>query len=312
MSPKVSINLCCYNSEKHLRETLESIVNQTYKDWELVIINDGSTDSTESIIKEYIEKGYPIIYHYQENHGLGYSRNEALKRSNGDYIAFIDHDDIWLPDKLSKQIICFEKYPEIDFIYTNFWLYYESHKKKVVNYRKRQPSGHVFEQFLYKYPVGLLTAMIRKKSLERLDNYFDDRLNLCEEYDLFMRLLYHTKAYYMDEPLAIYRIHSNMSSIRIKENYPVEETYVIYKLKKIDEANNNKYAKALNDALILIEFLKAKIELSKGNLEKARNYVNQYKSFSCKFLVLYCLTFSPKYFRNLIFRLWTRNFFCQA
>jgi len=102
-----------------------------------------------------------------------------------------------------------------------------------------------------------------------------------------------------------------MSSIRLKENYPVEETYVIYKLKKIDEANNNKYAKALNDALILKEFLKAKIELSKGNLEKARHYVKPYKSFSCKFFVLYCLTFCPKFFRNLIFRLWIEIFFVR-
>ena len=111
--PTVSINLCCYNGEKYLREALDSIINQTYKDWELVIINDGSKDSTESIIYEYIKQGYPIVYHYQENHGLGYSRNEALKRSHGEYVAFIDHDDVWMPEKLEKQIPLFYKNPKM-------------------------------------------------------------------------------------------------------------------------------------------------------------------------------------------------------
>ena len=82
MSQKVSINLCCYNSEKYLKETLDSIVKQTYKDWELVIINDGSCDSTESIIDHYIEQGHPIVYKYQKNQGLSSSRNEAIKLSH--------------------------------------------------------------------------------------------------------------------------------------------------------------------------------------------------------------------------------------
>ena len=108
MAPLVSINLCCYNSEKYLRETLDSIVNQTYKDWELVIINDGSTDATELIIQEYQARSYPIVYHYQKNNGLSKSRNKALQLSKGKYIAFIDHDDIWIAEKLQKQILLME------------------------------------------------------------------------------------------------------------------------------------------------------------------------------------------------------------
>ena len=122
MNPKVSINLCCYNSEKYLRETLDSIVKQTYKDWELIIINDGSSDSTEAIIYEYIKQGYPIAYHYQRNKGLAFSRNKALELSQGKYVAFIDHDDLWLPDKLEKQASILEKRPEIDFLYGNYFI----------------------------------------------------------------------------------------------------------------------------------------------------------------------------------------------
>src|SRR5207249_8047170 len=102
--PKVSINLCCYNGEQFLEETLQSIFLQTYKEWELVVVNDGSTDSTERIIKSYTAAGKPIVYHYQENAGLGSARNKALQLSSGRYSALIDHDDTWLSEELENQV----------------------------------------------------------------------------------------------------------------------------------------------------------------------------------------------------------------
>jgi len=104
MKPLISINLCCFNSEKYLRETLLSIANQTYGNWELVVVDDGSTDTTGSIISDFKKDGHPVTYYYQQNKGLAAARNKALSLSKGDYIAFIDHDDLWLPDKLRKQI----------------------------------------------------------------------------------------------------------------------------------------------------------------------------------------------------------------
>ncbi len=108
MPPKVSINLCCYNGEKYLEETLQSIFLQKYKNWELVVVNDGSTDSTERIIRRHEAAGLPIVYHYQKNAGLGSARNKALQLSSGSYIALIDQDDIWLPEKPEKQVRDFE------------------------------------------------------------------------------------------------------------------------------------------------------------------------------------------------------------
>src|SRR5438874_5550918 len=107
MNPTVSITLCCFNSERFLAETLRSIIDQTYKDWELVIINDGSTDSTESIIQTFIDRKWPIVYHSQQNAGLGRSRNKAVELSRGEFIALIDHDDLWEPEKLARQIPLF-------------------------------------------------------------------------------------------------------------------------------------------------------------------------------------------------------------
>jgi len=310
-SPKVSINLCCYNSEKHLRETLNSIINQTYNDWELIIINDGSSDSTESIIFEYINQGFRISYLYQENRGLAYSRNEALKRSQGEYIAFIDHDDIWMAEKLSTQVKFLEQNPEIDFLYSNFYMLDQENSKKYLTYRKLQPSGFVFEQFLYCYTVGVLTVMVRKKVFDKLNEHFDDNLKLAEEYDVFMRILHDAKAYYMSEPLAIYRIHPNMSSLRFIENYPVEINYVAEKLKHLDKNDPQKYAKAFKDQQIQLEYMKAKTKMAKGDFKEAREHLTRNKFFSPNHFFLYCATYLPPSFWFFLRPLWEKGTFRQ-
>ena len=98
-----SVLVCCYNSEKYISETIDSIINQTYKHWEIVIVNDGSTDSTENIIFNYINQNIPITYYKQVNQGLAAARNKGLELARGEWIAIIDHDDICLPNRLEIQ-----------------------------------------------------------------------------------------------------------------------------------------------------------------------------------------------------------------
>ena len=138
MPPKVSINLCCYNGEKYLEETLQSIFLQTYTDWELVVVNDGSTDSTERIIKSHKAAGKPIVYHYQENAGLGSARNKALQLSSGSYIALIDQDDIWLSEKLEKQVRAFEVDRLLGLVYSDTY-YIDQDGKELGTAFKRSP-----------------------------------------------------------------------------------------------------------------------------------------------------------------------------
>lgn len=98
-----SVIICCYNSEKYLRETIDSIINQTHTNWEIIAVNDGSIDGTEEIILEYIQHGIPITYHKQDNKGFSEARNKALELAKSDWIAIIDHDDICLIDRLEIQ-----------------------------------------------------------------------------------------------------------------------------------------------------------------------------------------------------------------
>ncbi len=307
MAPTVSINLCCYNSKKYLRETLDSIVNQTYKDWELVVINDGSSDLTESIIKEYIDKGYPIVYHYQENHGLGYSRNEALKRSSGEFIAFIDHDDIWLPEKLEKQVPLFND-SKIDFVYSNFYKFDDKGKRRLVSKNTKQ-EGNLFESLLCLYDIGILTVILRAVSLKKLDKLFDPILHLAEEYDLFMRLLYCSQAIYMPEPLAMHRVHSNMSTRLYWREFSEEIESVNNNFKNIDPSFSKIYASALKCAKIQLEFQKAKDNMVQGELKYARNCIAPYKWHNLRCFMLYSVSYLPVSFWFLLRPIWAKNTF---
>lgn len=294
----VSINLCCYNSEKYLRETLQSLINQTYKNWELVVINDGSSDSTEAIILEFKDRGYPIRYHYQQNAGLSASRNKAFELSKGEYVAFIDHDDLWLPDKLEKQVAMFEKHPKADFQYGNYFIL--KGRRKILALRREQPQGKVFARFLYHCPVAILTTMVRKRAMERLDSLFDSNLNMAEEFDLFMRLLYRSGAVYQNEPLAVYRMHSGMSSIKFMERWPAEIEYVIKKFGYMYQNFEKDYADALNNKKRELECLRAKVYMKLGDSRSARRHLRPYIFSDLKSSALYLFSGMPVRLRDFV------------
>src|SRR5439155_15687014 len=100
-------------------ETLQSVFAQTYVDWELVVVNDGSTDATDAIIRRHLAEGRPIVYVSQANAGLSVARNEALRRSTGGLIAFLDHDDLWEPRKLERQVPLFDRNSRVGLVYSD-------------------------------------------------------------------------------------------------------------------------------------------------------------------------------------------------
>ena len=303
MPPTVSINLCCYNSEKYLRETLESVVNQTYQDWELVIINDGSTDSTESIIKEYIELGYPIVYLYHENMGLAYSRNEAINRSQGEYIAFIDHDDLWLLDKLEKQVQILDRNRDIDIVYGKCFKIYAADARRVISskakYSKNDFKGYLFPELLNFYNVGILTVILRRRKLLRLDCLFDTKLQLTEDYDLFMRYFYNYNGYFLSDPTAIYRVHQSSSSFRNVKTWINEIQYVIGKLKNMSSGFQQKYSKELKHVESNMAYAVAKTYLTICDMKNARKTIEPWKFTKIQNLFIYISTYLPSKFLTI-------------
>ena len=295
--PKVSVNIACFNSAQFIGETMESVLSQTYGDLEVIVMDDGSTDSTGDIVKSF---GDPRIkYFYKKNEGLSRTRNRALEVSSGEYIAFIDHDDMWLPRKLEKQISILERQEDVYLVYSNHFNLFPNGRREIV-LKGPQPEGYAAEELLREYRIGLLNTVVRKKAFAELGAMFDEKLALCEDYDMFMRIVCRRRVAYVDEPLAVYRVHPGMQSIVAGKKFPEEFTYVMAKLKKIYPDIGEKYGHAIDHMASRVELSRAKIALLSNNRIEARRILGGIKGWPCyKFLVLYAASYLP--FRLLKF-----------
>lgn len=291
-NPLVSIMVNCRNSQTYLCECLDSIYAQNYTNWEIIFWDNASTDDSAAIAKSYGEKVH--YFKILEPLTLGKARNMALAQAKGKYLAFLDCDDKWLPDKIKKQVDVLETKTYIDFVYGNYFrLIMPDTSRLILALRGRQPVGDVFGPFLYNYPVNLQTVMLRIEAVNRSALKFDDRFEVSEEFDFFMRLLFKSKAFYIDEPLAVYRIHKDMSSQKLFYKYPVEAGDILNKLKNIDSLVLQKYTVQIKYFEAKIGYWHAKIEMERNNSKAARLKLAPYRFTDGKFFVLYIFTFLP-------------------
>jgi glycosyltransferase involved in cell wall biosynthesis len=304
--PRVSVIMNCLNGEKYLRQAIDSVYAQTYTDWEIVFWDNGSTDGTPAIVQRYDER---LRYFRGETTvALGQARNYALAASGGEYIAFLDCDDVWLPERLASQVPVLDAQPGCDLVYSNFFHLDECDRQSIA-LRGPQPSGRVFERFLYRYPVGILTVLLRRTALERLDSLFDPALHIAEEYDLFMRLLYHGEAVYVDAPLGLYRIHEGMSTVRHGDRAADEFYHALATLRALDARAGGTYAHAFDRATAVVEYNRAKQHLAGGHLRPARASIAPFKWTSPKATVVYLATFLPVRVWLALRPLWARGTF---
>jgi len=215
---KVSIVLNCYNSEKYIKQCLDSILAQTYVNFEIILVDNCSIDSTKFIVKKYKDKR--IKYFYLKTHcKLGAARNFALSKCSGDFIAFIDSDDLWHKDKLLNQIPCFDD-ESIGLVFSNSYKFKDNGWKQKI-YSKIPPDGSIFEILFTNYFISLETVVIRKKVLTKLQRLFCEDFQIIEEYDLICRLGLITKLFYVDKILAYWRFR--------EDSYTWKNRHLIYK-----------------------------------------------------------------------------------
>lgn len=200
MEPLVSIITPMYNSEKYIGETIESVLNQTYKNWEMLIINDCSTDNGADIVKKYQKLDKRIkLFSNTTNKGVSYSRNYGIEISAGKYIAFLDSDDLWSNTKLQKQVAFMEE--------KNIILSYTSYDKINEDGGKRGtikvPDKLDYNELLKNCLIGLLTSMYRKDSLFKF-RFINSK---CEDYIFWLNILKEIDyAYGIEESLCTYRV----------------------------------------------------------------------------------------------------------
>lgn len=289
--PLVSVIMNCFNGANYLREAIDSIFAQTYSDWEVVFFDNASTDSSAAVAKSYGEK--LRYFHSEQTISLGAARNAAIGYAHGDLIAFLDTDDRWLPDKLTSQVAVFIESPQVDFVYSNYFVLQASTGKTTLGLLRPQPEGYVFGTFLRHYPVNLQTVMLRSSALHTMNELLDPSLEVSEEYDLFMRLLYVAKARYLKQPTVVYRVHRQMSSVRNIEKYPVENVYILGKLRSLVPDLDKRYPEEIAYLEAKIGYWYAAASMNKGDPWLARKSLKPYRWNSPIFLFLYLATYFP-------------------
>jgi len=220
----ISIIMNCYNGEQFLRKSIESVLSQTYKNWELIFWDNQSIDKSAEIFKSYADKRFK--YFYSEEHTSLYkARNLAIERSNGDFIAFIDTDDIWEKNKLKLQMTCFNNI-KTGVVFSNYWILKNNDKKKLYT-NKKLPSGNIYKELINNYTVGILTVLLKKEIYLNLTKKFDDRFSIIGDYDLFLRLSKVCSFDSIQEPLATYRLHGkNLSNINKEKEIEECDTWL--------------------------------------------------------------------------------------
>lgn len=208
--PLVSILINCYNGEKYLSEAVESVLAQTYKNWEIIFWDNQSTDSSAEKFQEYAKKDDRLRYFYAGKHTLLYgARNLAIKKTRGEFIAILDVDDWWHQRKLEMQVPLFSDV-EIGMVYGNYWLVKEG--KKELQYKKDLPSGEILRNLLKDYCIGMLTMVVRKSIFEELNISFNNKYQIIGDFDFSITVAQRKKIGVVQEPIAYYRKHLNSLS----------------------------------------------------------------------------------------------------
>ena len=258
--PLVSIIMNCYNGEKYLREALESVLAQTYQSWELIFWDNQSKDQSMKIFNSYDDER--LKYFYASKHTRLYeARNYAIQKASGEFIAFLDVDDWWIPEKLKKQIPLFED-SGVGLVYGNYWFENGRKETRKIIYKKQLPSGRILNDLLKHYVVGLLTIVIRRQAFENLAFPFNSKYHIIGDFDLVIRIALSWKIESIQEPCAHYRWHENNEShktqqLNIKEH---EAWYAEMRKHSIISCMDG-----FNKQAIQINYLKAVISINNQN-----------------------------------------------
>lgn len=199
--PKVSVVIPTYNRLQMVKEAVESVLAQDFEDFELIVVDDGSTDGTAEAIREY--GGRVRLIEHPHNRGVSAARNTGILHSRGKYIAFLDSDDLWVKGKLKIQVNFLDENPQYPLCYTDeIWI----RKGKRVNPMKKHSkySGWIFEKCLPLCIISPSSAMMRKTLFQKV-GLFDEALPVCEDYDFWLRVSVRFPIFFINKKLIIKR-----------------------------------------------------------------------------------------------------------
>ena len=294
--PLVSIVINCYNSEKYLNEAIDSVYNQTYENWEIIFWDNQSTDNSAKIAQSYDNK---VKYFYAKEHTpLGAARNEAVKVTNGQLVAFLDCDDLWLPKKLDLQIkkinsgnysMCYGGCIEVD-----------ENGNRIRSLIPKYNDGNMFEDLLFQWDISMVSILVKKSDLEKLKLNFDKNIFASAEYGLFMRLSAKTDFCAVKESVVKWRIRNNSLTSQQIAKVADERRYTLDKIIEENPGIKKKYQKGFDEAYARSFFYDANYFMSIGDKRKARSCLKKVKHIDYKYCLLYWSLFFPSFIWRFI------------
>lgn len=212
--PKVSIIIPAYNAESTIKSTIEAVRNQTYRDYELIVINDGSTDRTAEIVREIADDRFKLFSY--KNGGLATARNRGIRQATGEYIAFLDADDLWTKDKLEKQVAILETNPEVGVVYSQT-SYIDNESNFLYNCEPVCFAGDVLKELLLtNFLHNGSNPLIRQQAIATVGE-FDCSLSSSEDWDFYLRLAARYPFAVVPEYQVLYRQTSNSMSSNVEK-----------------------------------------------------------------------------------------------
>ena len=274
MPPLFSVVIPSYNRKPFLIKAIESVYKQEFKDFEVVVVDDGSTDSSILLVADYAGKG--LSYIRTSNKGVSHARNTGIINSRGKYIAFLDSDDTWLPDKLGRVFEYISKSPNIKFFHTEeTWIRDKKVLKQDIKYKRY--SGNIYKHCLPLCCIGMSTVVVHK-SLFSKSGLFDEDMPVCEDYDFFLRATLDNEVKLIPHPLTV---KDGGRDDQLSNRLGLDQ-FRIYSLEKMLSSGR---LKGKERELTLSELEKkciiyAKGAEKRGRIEDAKKYLDKLKEYS--------------------------------
>jgi len=292
--PLVSVIMNCFNGEEYLREAIDSVIAQTYTNWEIIFWDNQSVDRSAEIFKSYNDSHFR--YFYAPKHTLLYeARNCAIEKSCGEYFAFLDVDDTWSENKLEKQIPLFVD-EKVGFVCSNYWIVDEVRITRKLFRKRLIPSGWVLRELLSDYPVGLLTLVVRRTAFDELGSGCDSRFHIIGDMDLVVRLAKNWKMGSCQASLAHYRIHGENEGKKQKVRNVAEYQIWVDELRKSSDIYRMPEFKKVVEELLYMQGL---LNIDQNNKAKAWRQLRQLSWGNYKLKLLVSLVM-PQLFLRLL------------
>lgn len=276
----VSIIMPAYNAEKYIAGSIESVLAQTYSDWELIVVDDGSTDTTANVVHEFVKLDSRIKYIFQENGRLGKARNTGIRNANGSLIAFLDSDDLWLETKLAAQTTAMAE-NNADVVFSNCYVFtgqnVDDETRTFESLTGKFSGPDIFDVLIRQNRIPVLTVMLKRSVFDRVDLFEEGKAyHGLEDYDLWLRLAKAGCVFYgMTDVLARYRRHdAAMTALQSNMFKPM----LLVVRRHIDQSRLGESEKKKRLTGLYRELIAALID--EGKISEAKQFVHELYSWN--------------------------------